>query len=184
MKDQHILEVIAQVFAFVGPQYPQREADQCPHVNNGIVTAIVFTELMDLGVAVVTAGDTVIGTGGLDLLILEFTEFQALFLETGLEEAAAAAATIVVGAVGLHVDEIFFTHHRFHYIAQIFRDGIAEGFSNDLAGILDGELDFKVFVPVRIDLQFALPDPFGVILVDVFNDKIVLKVELFQSCQD
>jgi hypothetical protein len=53
-----------------------------------------------------------------------------------------------------------------------------------LTRILDGELDLQVLVPVAVDLQLALPDPFGVIFIDVFDFKIVLQVELFQSCQD
>ncbi len=50
--------------------------------------------------------------GGLDLIIFEFSIFQALFFKPGLEESAAAAAAEIIGPVGLHVDEIFFTHHR------------------------------------------------------------------------
>jgi hypothetical protein len=53
-----------------------------------------------------------------------------------------------------------------------------------LAWILDGELDFAVFVPVAVDLEFALADPLGVIFVNAFNFKFVLDVEFLQSGPD
>ena len=139
---------------------------------------------MDLGVTIVTAGDTIIRTGGFNLLIFYFSELQAFFLETGLEKTTAATAAIIIGPVGLHIDEILLTHHGLDDIAQIFSNRIAECFANDLAGILNGKLNFQVLVPVGIDLQFSLPDPLGIILVDILDFKIVLNVELFQSGPD
>jgi hypothetical protein len=59
-----------------------------------------------------------------------------------LQKPAAAAATVVVGAVGNHVDEVFFTHGGFHDIAQILGHRIAQAFAHQLTGILAGEFDF------------------------------------------
>jgi hypothetical protein len=101
-----------------------------------------------------------------------------------LEKTAAAAAAEVVGAVGLHVDEVFLAHDGFDDVAQILGDGVTKAFADDLAGILNGELDLEVLVPVGIDLQFAFADPFGVVFVNVFDFKVVLDVEFFQSGPD
>ena len=153
-------------------------------MNHRIIAPIILTQLMNLGMAIVTAGDTIIGAGGLDLLIFQFSEFQALFLETGLQKTTATPAAVIIGSVGLHINEVFFAHHGFDNKTQIFRYRIAVCFANDLAGILNGELDFEVLVPVGIDFKFSLTDPFGIIFVNVFNDKVVFEVEFFQSCQD
>jgi hypothetical protein len=144
----------------------------------------MLAKLMDLGVAVMAARNTICRAGFLDLLILEPAELQALLFEAGLQEPAPAAATIVVGLVGLHIDEVFFAHHGFDDEPQIFGNRIAEGLANNLAGVLDRKFDLQVFVPVGIDLQLALADPFGVVFIDVLDDKVVLDVEFFQSCQD
>lgn len=180
----HFLEIVVQVFALVGTEDAQRQADQGPHVDDAVIGAVVLAEFMDLRMTVVAPGDAVVGLGGLDLLILELAEFQPLLFIAGLEKSAAAAATVIVGAVGLHVDEILLAHHRLDHEPQVFGNGIAVGFPDDLAGILDGELDAQVLVPVGIDLEFAFPDPLGVIFVDVLDDEIMLDLVLFQSCQD
>jgi hypothetical protein len=148
VKDVDFLEVITQVFAFIGAQYAKGEADQGPQVNHRVAAAVMLAEFVDLRVAVVAAGDAVIGTRRFDLLIFEFAVLEALFFETGLEKSAATAATEVVGAVGLHVDEILFTHDGFDHEAKIFGNRITEAFAHDLAGILYGKLDFQVLVPV------------------------------------
>jgi hypothetical protein len=72
----------------------------------------------------------------------------------------------------------------FDYEAQVLRHGIAVSLAHDLAGILDGELDLQVLVPVGTGLELALPDPLGIVLVNVLDFKLVRYVEFFQSCQD
>ena len=134
--------------------------------------------------AIVASGDAVICSGGLDLFVFQFAVCQALFLVTRLEKTTATATAVIVGSVGRHVHEIFFSHHRFDDVTQIFGNGVAVTFADNLAGILNRKFDFKILVPVGVDLQFPLPDPFGIILVNVFNDKIMFDVEFFQSCQD
>ena len=153
-------------------------------MHHTVLRAIVFAQFVNLGVAVVAAGDAVVGAGGLDLLVFKPAVFQTLLLESGLQKTAAAAAAVIVGSVGLHVDKIFFPYNRLDHKTQVFCDGIAVTFTNDLARILNGEFDLQVLVPVAVDLEFALADPLGVVFVDVFDDEVVFDVELFQSCQD
>jgi hypothetical protein len=184
VKNQYILEIIAQVFTFVRPQYPQRKTDKRPQVDNGVATAEMFAQFMNLGMAVVTPGDTIVGARCLDLLVFQLSVFQPFFPKARLQESAAAAAAIIVGPVRLHINEIIFTHYGLDDKAQIFRDGVPIRLPHNLAGILNGKLYFQIFVPVGIDLQFSFPDPFGVIFINVFDDKIMLNIEFFQSCQD
>jgi hypothetical protein len=139
---------------------------------------------MDLGMAVVAPGNAVVCACGFDLFIFDFAVGQAFFLEPGLQESAAAAAAVVVGAVGLHVDEVFFTHHGFDHKPQVFGNGIPKAFPNDLAGVLHREFDLQVFVPVGVDFEFAFPDPFGIVLINIFDFKVVFQVEFFQSGPD
>ena len=179
-----LLEIIPQVFTFIGSQDPEAQADQGPEVHHRVSATVMLAQFVDLGMAVVAGGNTIVCTGGLDLLVFEAAVFQTLLLEAGLEKPAAPAAAEVVGTVGGHVDEIFFTDDRFDYKAQIIGNRIAIAFADDLAGILDRELDLEVLVPVGIDLEFAFADPFGVVFVNAFDDEIVFDVEFFQSCQD
>jgi hypothetical protein len=184
MKDIDSFEIVSQILAFVGAQNPQGEADQRPQMHHRIVAAVVLTEFVDLGVTIVATGNAVIGTSGLDLLIFQATILQALFLESGLQEPTAAPAAEIVGAIGLHVDEILFAHHRFDDITQVFSDRVAVAFAHDLTRILNSKFDLQLFVPVGIDLKFAFPNPFGVVLVNILDLKVVLEVEFFQSGPD
>jgi hypothetical protein len=184
MKDQDVLEIIPQILAFVWSENPQRKANQGPQVYNGVIAAVVFTQFVNLGMTVVTTRNTVVGTGGLDLIVFQFAIGQALFLEARLEKTTATAATVIIGSIGCHIDEIFFSHYRLHHVTQIFGNGISVAFADNLTGILNREFDFEILVPVGIDFQFSLPNPFGVIFVNIFNDKVMFDVEFFQSCQD
>ena len=69
-------------------------------------------------------------------------EFQALLFVSRLQKATTSAAAIVVGAVGLHINKIFFSHHGFHHKTKIFGNRVAITFAYNLARILDGKLDF------------------------------------------
>jgi hypothetical protein len=184
VKNQNIFKVIAKVCTFVRPQYSQRKTDERPQVDNRIVATEMFAQFMNLGMTVVATGNTIIGACCLDLLIFKFSVLQAFFLHARLQESAAAAATVIVGSVGLHVDEVFLADNGFDNKAQVFGYGISVAFANNLAGILYGKLDFKILVPVGIDFESSFPDPFGVIFVNIFYLKIVLKVEFFQSGPD
>ena len=139
---------------------------------------------MHLGMAVVAGGDAVVCTGGEDLVQFHLAVFPAGIRQTGLQEAATAAAAEIIGAVGGHVDEVLFTHNGFYHKPQVFRHRVAEALPDQLAGILDGEFDLAVFVPVGIDLEFALSDPLGIILNDAFDFEFVVDFEFVQSGPD
>jgi hypothetical protein len=153
-------------------------------VNHRVIRTVMLAELMNLGVAVMAAGDTIIRPGFLNLFILQLAELQTLLLETGLEETAAAAATIIVRPVGLHINKIFFPNNGLDHEAQILGNRIPIALAHDLTGVLHRKLNFQILVPVGIDLELSLADPFGIVFIDVLDDKIVLDVEFFQSCQD
>ena len=144
----------------------------------------MLAQIMNLGMAVVARRNTVRGAGGHNLVEFYFTEGVALFGEPVLQKAPAPAAAIVIGAVGGHVDKVFFAHHGSDHIAHIFGHRIAEALTNQLARILAGKLDLAVLVPLGADLQFALPNPFGIKCDDAFDFKIVLDIEFLQSDPD
>ena len=144
----------------------------------------MFRQIMNLGMAVVAGRDAVSRLGCQDLICFAFAVGAPFIRKTGLQEPAAAAAAEIVGFVGIHLDKIFFTHHGLDHIAQVFGHGVAESFSNQLAGVLNGKLDLTVLVPVGIDLEFAFPDPLGIILNDAFDFKIIVEFEFFQSGPD
>jgi hypothetical protein len=87
--------------------------------------------------------------GFLDLSEFQPAVFTSLFLVTScLEKSAATTAAVVVGLVRVHIDKIFLTDHSLDHVTQVFGNGIAQGFSYQLAGILNGELNLQVLVPV------------------------------------
>ena len=153
-------------------------------MHDGIIAAVMLTELMNLGMAIVAAGDTVICAGFLYLFVLQPAEFQTLFFHAGLQKTAAAAAAIIVGPVGDHINKIFFADDRFDHVSQVLGNGFAKSLAHDLTGVLDGKFNLEVLVPVGIDLELSFPDPLGIVFIDVLDDKVMLDVEFFQSCQD
>jgi hypothetical protein len=184
MKNGYILEVITQIFPFIGTENAKRQADQCPKVYDPIMAFVVFAEFMYLGMTVVAGRHAVCCAGCLDLVVFKFAVGQALFLEPRLEKTAAAPTAVIVGLVGRHIDKIFFSHDRFNDKSQIVGNGITVTFADDLTGILSRKFDFQVFVPVGVDFKFAFADPFRIIFVNVLYDETMLDVEFFQSCQD
>ena len=153
-------------------------------MDNAVLSAKMLAQLVDLGVAIMTGCDAVVGLGGLDLVVLGLSVGESLLLETGLEETAAAAAAEVVGFVGGHVDEVLFSDNGLDNKPQVFGNGVAIGLTHDLTGILNGKLDLEILVPVGVYLEFTFPDPLCVVFVDVLDFKVVLDVVFFQSCQD
>jgi hypothetical protein len=139
---------------------------------------------MYLGMAVMAWGNTVCRARGQDLFSFQATILSTSILITGLEKTAAAAAAVVIGSVRGHVDEVFFTHHGFDHKPEVFGHRVAEGFAHQLAGVLNREFDFQVFVPVGINLEFSFPDPLGIILNDAFDFKIIGNLELLRSEPD
>jgi hypothetical protein len=184
MENIDLFEVVVKILALVGPENAQGKADQGPQVDHTVIPAVMLAQLVNLGMAVMAGGDTVIRLGRLNLAVLDLAVLEALLLEPGLQEATAAAAAEIVGAVGLHVDEIFLADHRFYNETQVLGNRITVALADDLAGILNREFDFQVLVPVGIDFEFSFTNPFGIIFVNAFNFKVVLEVEFFQSGPD
>ena len=151
----------------------------------GMVTAfIMLSQVMNLGMAVVTRGDGVLGPRGLNLVELYLAIFTALFGKSRLQKTTTAAATVVVGLIWRHIDEVFRTDNLFHHITQVIGHGVAKGLPDQLAGILNGEGYFQVLVPVGVDRQFSFPYPFCVILNNAGNLEVVFNVKFFQSGPD
>ena len=119
-----------------------------------------------------------------DLVELDLAIAPTLLCIAPLERPAPAAAAVVVGAVGRHVDEVLLADHGFGHEPQILGIGIAEGLAHLIAGVLDGELDLEVLVPVRIELEFALADPLRVKLNDGGDLELMGDFVLFQSGPD
>ena len=62
-----------QVLAFVLSQNTQGEADQGPKVNHPVVTAEMPADILYLRMTVVTALNAIIGAGGFNLLLDNFS---------------------------------------------------------------------------------------------------------------
>lgn len=135
-------------------------------MDSAVFAAEMMADIMHLGMAVMTAGNAVIGPGLDDLVELDLAVGSPLLGIARLQEAAATTAAIVVRFVRRHLDDVLFTNHRFDDEAEIIGNRIAKALADDLAGILDGESDAEIFIPVGIDLQPPLTNPFGVILVN------------------
>ena len=138
-------------------------------MDNAIIGFVMMAELMNLRMAVMAGCNTVIRTSGLDLIVFHLPVSQAFLFEPSLEKSPAAAATEVVGTVGLHVNEVFFTYNGFDNKTQIVGNGIAITLSDNLAGILYREFNFQVFVPVRTGFKPTFTDPFCIVFVNVFD---------------
>ncbi len=138
-------------------------------MDDTIMSFVMFAEFMNLRMAVVAGGNAVIRTSGLDLLVFHLPVGQTIIFEARLEKSPAAAAAIVVGTVGLHVNEVLFTNHGFHNKPQVVGNGVAITFSDNLAGILYREFNLQVFVPVRTGFKPTLTDPLCIVFVNIFD---------------
>ena len=144
----------------------------------------LIRQIVNLGVAVVAGCDTVTRLSGQDLVGLAFAVGAALFRITGLEETATTATAVIVGAVGVHFNKVFFTHHSLGHITQVFGHRVPKGFSYQLAGVLYGKFNLAFTVPLGIDLELALADPLGVVLNDAPDFEFVVDLEFVQSGPD
>ena len=59
-----------QIFPFIFAENTHGQADKGPQMDHAIAAAVVLTEFMNLGVTVVTAGNAIVGSGGLNLIDL------------------------------------------------------------------------------------------------------------------
>jgi hypothetical protein len=125
----------------------------------------MVANIMDLGMAVMAAGNTIIGPGSDDLVEFYLAISAALFGKSRLQESTAAATAIIIRFIRGHFDDIFFPHHRFNNKPQIVGDWVTKTLSDNLAGILDGEFYLAILVPVGIDLQSPFTNPFCIVLI-------------------
>jgi hypothetical protein len=70
-------------------------------------------QIADLRMAVMAGRNTIISTRVLDLIEFQFSKVTSGFSEPGLQISSPATATVIVGSVGMHVNEMLFTHNRF-----------------------------------------------------------------------
>ncbi len=115
-----------------------------------VLAFIVFLYIMDLGVAVMTWSNAISGACIIDLFEFFPAVIPAFFRKSRLQESTAAAATIIIGAVRGHVYEIFLAYNGFYDKPKVFRNGVAQSLSYELAGILNGKLYFQVSVPIGV----------------------------------
>lgn len=94
-------------------------------------------------------GYNIFGPGLHDLVMLEFAVGLSGSFVAGLQKSASSAATEVVGFVGPGINKVFFTNAGLEHVSHVIGNRITKCFANQVAGILNGELDFKVLVPVR-----------------------------------
>ncbi len=139
---------------------------------------------MYLGMAVMAWCNAIGCLGCQDLIGLCLSIGPSLFRKTGLEITAAAATTKIIGAVGGHVDEIFFTHNFFNHVSHVFSDRVTKGFSDKLAGILKSKFNLSFLIPVRRWVQFTFFNPLCVKLDNTFDFKVMGDVKFLQSYQD
>jgi hypothetical protein len=144
----HFFEIVSQVFPFIGTQNSQGKVQKGPEMDGFPCMVIDFGHVMDLGMAVMAGCDAIGCLGGQDLIGFGLTVGPSLFLETGLEITAAAAAAEVVGLIGGHIDEVLFTHNLFDHVSHVFGNRISQGLSDQLAGILECKFNLTLFVPL------------------------------------
>ena len=117
MKHIHFFQILSQIFPFIRAQNTERKTNQGPQMDGVPFVIVNLTEIMHLGVTVVARGDAVIRLGIQNLLRFKFTVFAPLFGKTGLQKTTPAAAAVIVGTVGLHVDKILFADDSFDDVA-------------------------------------------------------------------
>ncbi|BDD88271.1 hypothetical protein DPPLL_26360 [Desulfofustis limnaeus] len=71
-----------------------------------------------------------------------------------------------------------------HNKAQVIGNRITVALPYDLAGVLNGELDFTFPVPLGADFESPFANPFGIVLIDGSDLEFVVDVEFFQSGPD
>ena len=184
MKYIDLFEIVTKVGPFVRSEDSQGKTNQGPNMDGVVFRPEMMADIMNLGMAVMAAGDAVIGAGFNNLVELFLAVGPSGFSKARLEETTTTTAAVVIGAVRGHFNDVFGPDDRPHDIAQVLGDLLAIAFADDLAGILDGKFDLQVLVPIGTDLETTFANPLGVILVDGSNFKIVFDTEFFQSSPD
>ena len=110
---------------------------------NGFPCMVInFRHIMHLGMTIMAWCDAVSRFGVKDLVGFGLSISPSLLLETGLEESTTAATAKIIRFIGCHVNEILFSHNFLDNISHFLSNRIAQCLSDQLAGILESELDF------------------------------------------
>lgn len=92
-----------------------------------VAPVIVMSYIFNLQVTVVAWSKNIFRTGGSDLIKLSSAIGSSVLGHAGLEKTATTAAAVIGTSVGLHVDEVFFTHQGFSDKTHIFGNGLTIG---------------------------------------------------------
>lgn len=184
MKNVYIFQVVSEIRSFVWPKDSKRQTDQRPDMNGAEAGAMVMAKVVNLSMTVVAAGNAIIRAGFHNLVVFDLAVCPAFFSETRLQEATAAAAAVIVGLVRRHLDDVFFANHRFNDVAQVVSDDVTFAFTDNLAGVLNSELDFSILVPGGTDFEASLPDPLGIISIDGSYFEFMVDIKFFKSGPD
>lgn len=141
-------QFVSQIGTLVFAKNAQGEANQRPKMDSMPFFPVVFGKVVDLGVAIVAGGDAVMGAGSQNLIALPQTIGPTLLGESCLEGSSAATAAIIVGFVGVHIHEVFFSNEFFDHEAEVVGNGVPQGFAHQLARVLDGELQSQLCIPI------------------------------------
>lgn len=82
MKNVDIFQVVSEIGSFIGTKDSKRQTDQCPDVNRTVMSAKMMSDIVHLGMAVVTAGDAIIRAGSHNLIKFNFPIGAAFIGET------------------------------------------------------------------------------------------------------
>ena len=84
-----------------------------------IIAMKMLFQVMDLGMAIMAGSDRVSGACTHYLVEFDFAIVPACVRKPGLEKSAAAAAAVIIGHIGSHVDEVLFADDLFDHIAKV-----------------------------------------------------------------
>ena len=86
----------------------------------------VLFQIVNLRMAIMTRGNTVVRLSFINLFKLSATIIPTGLRITGLQKATAPTTTIIVGSVRGHIHEILFTHNGLDNKTKILRYWISE----------------------------------------------------------
>jgi len=153
-------------------------------MDHMIIASKVVTNIFNLTVAIMTGCNDVGCPGSRNLIEFYPAIGPSLIREPGLQCTTTAAAAIIIVPVGDGINKIFFSHNRLDHKPQIIHNLVGTGFSAYIAGVLNREFGFDVFIPVGIDFQLSFPDPLGVKFYNGDQLKFVRDIKFSQPFQD